>query len=192
MEERIVPGTDLLHGRSLGHRHVALTDVAVGIDIEERGLEQRRAQRRAAAALDRPHPPRSAGGPENQPWQRHRLTALATAEGFGMVGAHAERDVPARRWCPPHQHVAMHVKHRLRQKAAVRGPLEQGRGQFPRRLGGHGPSRADDRRTVHGQNLMHGGKRAARASVVQQHGLVQRQHVVRGCVDGKFRFAHLR
>lgn len=72
----------------------------------------------------------------------------------------------------------------------MRGALEQRRRQFARGLGRHGVARADHRRAVHGQDLVDGGERAARASVVQQHGLVQRQYVVGRRLDGKLRFSH--
>ena len=186
----VVPGTDLLHGGAIGHRHVALADAALAIDVEVRGLEQRRQRCRAALALHGPYPPDVAGGGEDQPRLRHRLAALAPAKCLGLFRAHAEGQMPACRWYPPHQQIALEVQHRLGQKAAMGRTLEQGRSQFPRRLGGHGPARADHRSAVHGHDLMHRGQRAARAPVVQQHRLIQLHHVVRGRVDGKLRLVH--
>jgi hypothetical protein len=88
--------------------------------------------------------------------------------------------MPACRWHPPHQQIALEIQHRLGQKAAMGRALEQSCSQFACRLGGHGPARADHRGAVHRDDFMHRGQRAARASVIQQHRLIQLQHVVGG------------
>jgi hypothetical protein len=98
----------------------------------------------------------------------HALAAFLSAEGLGLFRVDTKGDVAAGRGHPPDDQVAIHVEHRLRQKPAVGGALEQRLGEVHRRPGRHRLPGADDGFAIDLLDVMHGGQRTALLAVVDQ------------------------